>query len=75
VSALFIYSGTVSITNGTLNGNTAVNDGGGIYNAGALTLKNSTITGNMAQLGADVFNAPGSTFNEKNSDICFIFPP
>ena len=39
-------SGTVTITNSTIAGNSARNWGGGIYNGGTVTIRNSTISGN-----------------------------
>src|SRR5206468_2028509 len=37
----------VTLSNGTLSGNTAVTDGGGVYNAGALTLTGTILSGNV----------------------------
>ena len=42
-----INSGTLTLTNSTVSGNTAgLSDGGGIFNSGTLTLTNSTVSGN-----------------------------
>ena len=38
-------SGTATLTNSTVSGNSAY-DGGGVYNSGTLTLTNSTVSGN-----------------------------
>ncbi len=55
---LAITSGTVSLDNLTIkNGdNTSGYFGGGIFNDGALTLTNSTISGNTAYFGGGIFN-------------------
>ena len=46
---LFDSTGTLSVTNSTLSGNTAVRDGGGIFtSSGAVTVTNSTLSGNTA---------------------------
>jgi uncharacterized repeat protein (TIGR01451 family) len=44
------------------NGDTG-DDGGGIYNAGTLTLNNSTISGNTAE-GGDIYEDGGGIYNE-----------
>ncbi len=62
-------SGTLTLTNSTVSGNTAEpvyssikysssfsSCGGGIYNSGMLTLKNSTISGNTATDGGGIYN-------------------
>ena len=41
-------SGTLTLTNSTVSGNSAPFDGGGIWNFGTLTLTNSTVSGNSA---------------------------
>lgn len=41
-------SGTVTLTNSTVSGNTASSGGGGICNDGTVTLTNSTVSGNTA---------------------------
>jgi hypothetical protein len=48
--------GTVTLSGGTVEGNTATNEGGGIYNVGMLTLTNSTLSRNTAELGGGVLN-------------------
>jgi predicted outer membrane repeat protein len=55
-----IYNlGTANVQQCTLSGNTASHDGGGIFNAasGTLAVKDSTVLGNTAPLGGDLFNA------------------
>lgn len=53
------HSGTLTLTNSTVRGNTANNSGGGIYNVnGTLALTNSTISGNTANItGGGVFSS------------------
>jgi hypothetical protein len=52
---LFNAGGSTTLTNSTVNGNTAsIGDGGGIYNShGSLTLTNSTVSANTAGGGGD----------------------
>jgi hypothetical protein len=40
--------GVLTATNGTVSGNSAYNDGGGVWNAGTLSLIQSTVSGNSA---------------------------
>jgi hypothetical protein len=48
-----IYNdGTLTLTNSTLSGNSAVLYGGGIYNSGTLTLTHCTLSGNSADFGS-----------------------
>ena len=47
--------------------NVARYDGGGIYNAGTLTILNSTVIDNSAPYGADVFT--NHQFTKQNSQI------
>ena len=57
--------GTLTLTNSTVSGNSAV-EGGGIRNSGTLTLANSTVSGNSATgSGGGIFNFDGtvSLFN------------
>ncbi|MGH7801374.1 MAG: autotransporter domain-containing protein [Thermodesulfobacteriota bacterium] len=61
--------GTVNITNSTISGNTADNDGGGIFNSGNMTITNSTINNNEAvESGGGIENADG-TITITNSTI------
>jgi hypothetical protein len=49
-------SGTLTVTNCALNGNTSATlEGGGIYNAGTLTVSGSTFSGNFGA-GGGIFN-------------------
>ena len=65
-------SGALTLTNSTLSGNSADQDGGGIYNAngGTLTLTNSTVSGNNAGVdGGGIRNDPGGTLTLTNSTV------
>jgi hypothetical protein len=67
-----IYNqGTLTVRNGsTLSGNTANNEGGGIYNAGGtVTVSNgSTLSHNTAYSGGGIYNA-GGTVTVSNSTL------
>ena len=55
-----IYNvGTATVRGSSLSGNTAGSEGGGIYNAasGKLSIKGSSLTGNAAPTGRDLYNA------------------
>jgi hypothetical protein len=43
------------------NGKPAIGFGGGIYNAGTLTVSNSTVSGNFAFSGGGIYNTGGAT--------------
>ena len=61
-------SGTLTISNSTLSGNSAMFGGGGIYNNNAVTISNSTISGNLAgNYGGGIYNA--GTLTVSNSTI------
>jgi hypothetical protein len=64
-------SGTLTITNSTISGNSAGFDGGGIYNRARLNIINSTISGNMAAAdGGGIYNDVSlSELNITNSTI------
>jgi hypothetical protein len=55
---------TLTLTNSTVSGNAAEDDGGGIYNSGTLTLTNSTVSGNTADdtdpSGGGIYNNSGT---------------
>ena len=65
------------MTNSTVSGNSASTaSGGGIFNAGALTVTNSTISGNAASgqygtyaSGGGIYNNGGSPLTITNSTI------
>lgn len=63
--ALYIGSGSsiVSLTDVTIQLNTAVS-GGGIYNNGTLNAENLTLTDNLASSGAGFYNNGDATLNE-----------
>lgn len=58
------FSGTLSVVDSTISGNSAANWGGGVFNFSALaqtsTLKNSTISGNSAVRGGGINNFSGT---------------
>ena len=49
-------TGVINAVNVTLDGNTAGNNGGAIYNAGTLTMSNSTVSGNKGIFGGGIYN-------------------
>ncbi|MDZ7965362.1 MAG: DUF4347 domain-containing protein [Nostoc sp. DedSLP03] len=56
-------SSSAILNNSTVSGNTAISDGGGIYNDNTLTLLNTTVTNNTADSNGDgggVFNSAGT---------------
>ena len=61
-------AGTLTLTNSTVLGNTAVTIGGGIYNVGTLTLVNSTVSGNVANSGGGILSEVG-TLTLTNSTV------
>ncbi len=65
----FNNSGTLSVSNSTLSGNSAGTFGGAIFNNnGALTLTNSTLSGNNATYGGGISNQFG-TITISNSTL------
>ena len=48
-------AGDLSLLDTTISGNRAKDSGGGLFNEGTLNVSNSTISGNKARFGADVF--------------------
>ena len=62
-------SGTLTLTNSTLSGNSAARDGGGIYNNGMATLTNSTLSGNSASYGGGIDNSYGGRTTLTNSTL------
>jgi uncharacterized repeat protein (TIGR02543 family) len=63
---IYNYStGTLTVTNSTLSGNTATHGGGGIVNFSTLNIANSTLTGNSASsyYGGGIDNARTLTFS------------
>ena len=65
---IFSRSGTVSLINTIVSGNTA-NIGGGISNTGTADLTSSTISGNTGFRGGGIFNGSGGSLNVINSTI------
>jgi predicted outer membrane repeat protein len=54
-------SGTLTVSDCTLIGNTASSDGGGIYNTGRLTITGSTLSGNSANNGGGIYSSGNTT--------------
>jgi predicted outer membrane repeat protein len=57
------FGASMTMNNSVVQGNTATDDGGGIYNSGTLVLQNSTISANVAQDdtigGGGIYNDAG----------------
>ena len=49
-------TGTMTVTNATIYGNTAIGVGGGIENFGTLALTDTTVSGNTALYGGGIYN-------------------
>ncbi len=62
-------SGTLTVSNSTISGNTAIfsGSGGGVLNSGTLTVDNSTISGNSAGIGGGI--SGGGIMTISNSTI------
>jgi hypothetical protein len=58
--------GITTLTNSTVSGNKAFEDGGGIYSLSSLELINSTITNNTADSNSDGFGNGGGVFSNDN---------
>ncbi len=68
--AIYIQGGAVTITNSTLNGNTAEYDGAIYLRSGSLVITSSTVTGNSAATGlAGGIGMDGGTFTLQNSIV------
>jgi hypothetical protein len=64
--------GTVTLTNVTLSGNSAVGalgNGGGLFSDGTLTLTNATVSGNSAGSGGGLFNGDHGTLTLTNVTV------
>ena len=68
--ALF-NNGLVTMTGSYFHGNTAIADGGAIFNndSGTITIDLSTISGNDAENGGGVFNSTGGTLGINDTTI------
>ena len=58
-----VGSSTLTLNNSIVSGNTASNEGGGIYSDATLTLNNSTVSGNTGYDGGGIFNDGTLTLN------------
>jgi hypothetical protein len=56
-----LNSGSLDVVTSTISDNTTDVDGGGIDNGWHLHLQGSTVTGNTAPTGPDIYDSPGST--------------
>jgi hypothetical protein len=67
-------AGTATLQECTLSANTAGSAGGGLFNAasGTLTIDDSDVCGNLAPLGADLYNLGTATLHD--STVCVIGP-
>ena len=74
-----INSGTLNVTNSTLNNNTATNYGGAICIInGSLTVTNSTLNNNTANYGGAIWNeglltVTNSTLNNNTAHIWWSY--
>jgi predicted outer membrane repeat protein len=59
----------VTVTNSTFNGNTATAEGGAIVNFGTTAITWSTISGNSAPFGADLYNQAGHSMTAGESIV------
>lgn len=68
--ALF-NNGFVTMTDSFFHGNTAIADGGAIFNndSGTITIDLSTISGNDAENGGGIFNSTGGTLGVNDTTI------
>ena len=66
--ALYNNGGTVTISDSTIAGNRAAN-GGGIFNAGSLTIKRSMITDNIASGVVAGVGSGGGLFNNSTATV------
>jgi predicted outer membrane repeat protein len=56
-----VFSGTLTVSNSTLSGNSASKLGGGIFSHGTVSLINSTLTNNAASVGGGGIFSVGTT--------------
>lgn len=68
-------SGTMDLSECAIKGNLSIGDGGGLYNAGALTLNNCVVSGNRCGFGPGTFGGSGggiSSLGEAAMNNCTI---
>jgi predicted outer membrane repeat protein len=61
--------GTATLQECNLSGNTAGTGGGGIFDSGTLAIKDSTVTGNSAPAGADLFALGAVTIDDSTVGV------
>ena len=54
-------AGTITLTATRIRGNTAVSDGGGVYNSGTAAMVDCLVSGNSAASGGGIYAAAGGT--------------
>jgi CSLREA domain-containing protein len=67
---IFILSGSVTITNSTISGNSSVFEGGGVYvYSGALSLAHTTVTNNTSETNNQFSGAYGGGIASRNGTV------
>lgn len=67
---IYNSSGSITLNNSTVTGNSATDDGGGITNFDTITLTNSTVSGNTANdNGGGIYNWKGGTVTLTDSIV------
>ena len=67
-AGIYVMSGIMTMTGGTISNNTATNNGGGIYNAGTLTISGGIISGNSI----DIYTTKDFTLSGVGNDSKYI---
>lgn len=58
-----VAKGTVNLENGNISGNTASQNGGGVYNDGVFNLNGGNVSDNHAAFGAGIYNSSLASVN------------
>jgi CSLREA domain-containing protein len=67
---VYVHVGsTVNVTNSNVNNNNANQDGGGFWNAGALTINGGSYNANQAQNGGGIYNASSGSVTLTNAGV------
>ncbi|MFL6107345.1 MAG: beta strand repeat-containing protein [Marmoricola sp.] len=67
--ALLPAAGTLTITGGTMSGNSATTGGGAIYNAGTLSMTGTTLSGNSSASGGALYEQTSGNASITNGSI------
>ena len=68
----FLPAASAALAASTISGNTATDEGGGIFNAGALTLTDTSVTNNTANAGGGIASTGGAaSLTLTNSTVGF----